>query len=226
MAENEKETPQEISQEEAAAEEQPAAETTKEETTTEEQPVAEAPKEEAATEDQPAAEATKEEVAAEEKPAAKTPKKAKTESPAAAPAATAPKAEKAEKPKKLSANLEQVMTAIKKMTVLELAELVKAMEAEFGITAAAPVAAAAAPSAAPAESAAEEKTEFTVILKEIGANKISVIKAVRELTSLGLKESKDLVEGAPKPVKEGVAQDEANTAKQKLEEAGATAEIT
>ena len=113
------------------------------------------------------------------------------------------------------------------MTVLELAELVKALETEFGVTAAAPVVAAAA--AAPAEAAApseEEKTEFNVILKEIGANKISVIRAVRELTTLGLKESKDLVEGAPQPVKEGVGKDEAAAAKAKLEEAGATAEIT
>ncbi len=111
------------------------------------------------------------------------------------------------------------------MTVLDLAELVKTLETEFGVTAAAPVlAAAAAPVAAAAP--AEEKTEFDVILKEIGANKISVIRAVRELTSLGLKESKDLVEAAPKAVKEGVNKDEAAAGKQKLEEAGATAEIT
>ncbi|MBI2328385.1 MAG: 50S ribosomal protein L7/L12 [Chloroflexi bacterium] len=118
------------------------------------------------------------------------------------------------------------MTTIKNMTVLELAELVKTLEAEFGVTAAAPMvatAAAAAPVAAAAP--AEEKTEFDVILKEIGANKISVIRAVRELTSLGLKESKDLVESAPKPVKEKVSKDEAAAGKQKLEEAGATAEI-
>jgi large subunit ribosomal protein L7/L12 len=104
---------------------------------------------------------------------------------------------------------------------------VKALEAEFGISAAAPVVAAAAPSqAAQAAAPAEEKTEFTVILKEVGANKINVIKAVRELTTLGLKESKDLVESAPKPVKEGVNKDEAKTAKEKLEAAGAKAEIT
>ncbi len=133
-------------------------------------------------------------------------------------------AKKAEKPKKTAA-INEVMAAIENMTVLELAELVKALEAEFGVTAAAPVAAA---TAAPTEAAAppEEKTEFDVILKDIGANKISVIRAVRELTTLGLKESKDLVEGAPKPVKEGVTKDEAAAAKQKLEEAGATAEIT
>jgi len=134
-------------------------------------------------------------------------------------------AKKAEKPKKTAA-IDEIMAAIKKMTVLELAELVKALEADFGVTAAAPVVAAAA--AAPTEAAAppEEKTEFDVILKDIGANKISVIRAVRALTTLGLKESKDLVEGAPKPVKEGVTKDEAAAAKQKLEEAGATAEIT
>ena len=135
-------------------------------------------------------------------------------------------AKKTEKSKK-TANIDELMAAIKSMTVLELADLVKAMEAEFGITAAAPVAAAAGAATAPAEAAAtvEEKTEFDVILKDVGANKISVIRAVRELTSLGLKESKDLVEGAPKPVKEGVNKDEAAAAKQKLEEAGATAEI-
>lgn len=116
---------------------------------------------------------------------------------------------------------EEVIEAVKNMTVLELAELVKALEDEFGVTAAAPVAAAAA-APAPAE---EEKTEFTVVLKEIGENKISVIKAVRELTPLGLKEAKDLVEGAPKPVKEGVNKEEAAAVKQKLEEAGATVEV-
>lgn len=120
---------------------------------------------------------------------------------------------------------EDIMTAIKSMTVLELAELVKALESEFGISAAAPVMAAAAPSAEAAPADVEEQTEFTVILKEIGANKINVIKAVRELTSLGLKESKDLVEGAPQPVKEGVNKDEAEAMKQKLEGAGATAEV-
>ncbi len=115
------------------------------------------------------------------------------------------------------------MATIKNMTVLELSELVKALEAEFGVTAAAPVATVATEAAAPA---AEEKTEFNVLLKDIGANKINVIKAVRELTSLGLKESKDLVESAPKTVKEGISKDEAATVKQRLEAAGATAEIT
>lgn len=120
--------------------------------------------------------------------------------------------------------VEEIIAAIKDMTVLELSQLVKSLETEFGVTAAAPVVAAAA---APAEAApaAEEKTEFTVTLKEVGPNKINVIKAVRELTSLGLKESKDLVESAPKPVKEGISKEEAATAKQKLEAAGAKAEI-
>ena len=122
------------------------------------------------------------------------------------------------------AAIEDIMSAIKKLTVLELSELVKALEAEFGVSAAAPVVAAAAPTAAPAP-AAEEKTEFNVILKAVGENKISVIRAVRELTTLGLKESKDLVEGAPKAVKEGVSKEEATAAKQKLEAAGATAEV-
>ena len=123
-----------------------------------------------------------------------------------------------------------IMAAIKNLTVLELAELVKTLEDEFGVSAAAPVvaatAAAAAPTAGAAPAAEEEKTEFNVILKAAGENKISAIRAVRELTTLGLKESKDLVEGAPKPVKEGVSKDEANAAKQKLEAAGATVEIT
>ncbi|MFC1931313.1 50S ribosomal protein L7/L12 [Chloroflexota bacterium] len=127
---------------------------------------------------------------------------------------------------KLSAETEKIMTAIKKMTVLELADLVKALEAEFGISAAAPmVAAAPAAAAGAAGPAAEEQTEFSVILKDIGANKINVIKAVREVTTLGLKESKDLVESAPKPVREGVNKEEAATIKEKLEAAGATAEI-
>ncbi len=135
--------------------------------------------------------------------------------------------QKAEKTKKTT-TIDEVMATIKNMTVLELAELIKTLEAEFGVIAAAPVVATAAATAAPTEAAApaEEKTEFNVILKDVGANKISVIRAVRELTSLGLKESKDLVEGAPKPVKEGISKDEAVAAKQKLEEAGATAEIT
>ncbi len=161
-----------------------------------------------------------------EKPAAKQPvrKAKKTETVAVEEPAPA-KAAKAKKP----AAIEQIMEAIRNMTVLELSELVKALEAEFGITAAAPVVAAAA-TAPSAEAAgappAEEKTEFNVILKDIGANKINVIRAVRELTTLGLKESKDLVESAPKAVKEGVSKDDAAAAKEKLEAAGATAEIT
>ncbi len=122
----------------------------------------------------------------------------------------------------------ELMTTIKNMTVLELAELVKALEAEFGISAAAPVMAAAAAGTAPTEAAApaaEEQTEFSIILKDIGANKINVIKAVREMTTLGLKESKDLVESAPTTVREGVNKDEAAAMKQKLETAGATVEI-
>ena len=122
--------------------------------------------------------------------------------------------------------IEDIMAAIKNMTVLELSELVKSLEAEFGVSAAAPVVAAPAAGAEAAAPAVEEKTEFNVILKEAGANRISVIRAVRELTTLGLKESKDLVESAPTAVKEGVSKDEAAAAKQKLEAAGATAEIT
>jgi large subunit ribosomal protein L7/L12 len=125
-----------------------------------------------------------------------------------------------------SPKVEELLNSIKGLTVLELADLVKSLEKEFGISAAAPVAVAAAPGAAPAAAApAEEKTEFTVVLKEIGPNKINVIKAVRELTNLGLKESKELVEGAPKSVKENVNKDDAAAAKAKLEAAGATVEV-
>lgn len=121
--------------------------------------------------------------------------------------------------------IEGIIATIKDMTVLELSQLVKSLETEFGVTAAVPMMAAVATGPAEAAPAAEEKTEFTVTLKEVGPNKINVIKVVRELTSLGLKESKDLVEGAPKPVKEGISKEEAATAKQKLEAAGAKAEI-
>jgi large subunit ribosomal protein L7/L12 len=126
-----------------------------------------------------------------------------------------------------SPKVEELLNSIKGLTVLELADLVKSLEKEFGISAAAPVAVAAAPAAggAPAAAPAEEKTEFTVVLKEVGPNKINVIKAVRELTNLGLKESKELVEGAPKPVKENVNKDDANAAKAKLEAAGAKVEV-
>ncbi len=122
---------------------------------------------------------------------------------------------------------EEIIAAIKGMTVVELSQLVKTLETEFGVSAAAPVMAVAgvAAAAGAAAPAAEEKTEFNVTLKTVGANKINVIKVVRELTSLGLKESKDLVEGAPKLVKEKVTKDEAAAAKAKLEEAGATAEV-
>jgi large subunit ribosomal protein L7/L12 len=122
---------------------------------------------------------------------------------------------------------EEIVALIKGMTVLELSDLVKALETEFGVSAAMPMVAAgpAAGGAAGGAAAAEEQSEFTVILKEIGENKIAVIKAVREVTTLGLKEAKDLVEGAPKPVKEGVNKDEAGVIKKKLEEAGAKAEI-
>ena len=157
------------------------------------------------------------EEAAEEKP-----KATKAKAPAKAPAKTA----KA----KGSSSLDDIMNTIKSMSVLELAELVRALEEEFGVSAAAPVAVAAPAGAVAAEAGApaaevEEKTEFTVILKDFGANKINVIKAVRELTALGLKESKDLVESAPKPVREGVNKEDAAIAKEKLEAAGATVEV-
>lgn len=119
----------------------------------------------------------------------------------------------------------QIMEAIKNMTVLELAELVKDLEEEFGVSAAAPMAVAAAPVAGAAAAEEEEKTEFDVVLADIGAQKIKVIKVVRELTSLGLKEAKDLVEAAPKAVKEGISKEDAEAAKAKLEEVGAKVEI-
>ena len=115
---------------------------------------------------------------------------------------------------------------VKALTVLELSELVKALEEEFGVSAAAPMAVAAAPAAgAAAAPAAEEKTEFNVVLKEVGAEKIKVIKVVREITSLGLKEAKDLVDGAPKTVKENVSKEEAAAMEAKFKEVGATVEI-
>jgi len=123
---------------------------------------------------------------------------------------------------------DELVASIKNMTVLDLSELVKALEAEFGVSAAAPVA-VAAPAAATAEAlppeVEEEKAEFTVMLKDIGANKISVIKTVREVTGLGLKECKDLVEAAPTTVKEGITKEEAATLKEKLEAAGAAVEV-
>jgi large subunit ribosomal protein L7/L12 len=126
---------------------------------------------------------------------------------------------------------DQILEAIDNMTVLELSELVKAFEERYGVTAAAPVAVAAGAPAAGGDgaaaggAAAEEQTEFDAVLTDVGANKILVIKAVRELTGLGLKEAKDLVDAAPKPIKEGVAKEEAEQVKEKLAEAGATVEV-
>jgi large subunit ribosomal protein L7/L12 len=125
----------------------------------------------------------------------------------------------------LSDNAAKVLEMVESMTVLEVSELVKAMEDKFGVTAAAPVAMAAMPGAGGAAAEAEEQTEFDVVLAAAGDKKIQVIKEVRGITGLGLKEAKDLVEGAPKPVKEGVAKDEAEKIKEKLEAAGATVEI-
>ena len=126
-----------------------------------------------------------------------------------------------------SEKVQGIISTIKELNVLELSQLVKALETEFGVTAAAPMAVAAAPAAGAAAPAAEveEKSEFTVILKSFGANKINVIKAIREVTNLGLKESKDMVEGAPKTVKEAVNKQEAASIKEKLEAAGATVEV-
>jgi len=122
-----------------------------------------------------------------------------------------------------SEKITAIVEEIKTLTILELADLVKAVEEEFGVSAAAPVGAVAvAGAAAPA---AEEKTEFDVVLKSFGAKKLDVIKAVREITGLGLKEAKEMVEGAPKTVKEGVSKDEAETVKKALEEAGAEVEV-
>ncbi len=125
----------------------------------------------------------------------------------------------------MSEKVTQVLDLIKGLTVLEVSELVKAMEEEFGVSAAAPVAVAAV--AAPSGDAApvEEKTEFDVVLVDAGAEKVKVIKVVRELTALGLKEAKDLVDGAPKAVKEGISKDDAAAAKAKLEEVGAKVEV-
>jgi large subunit ribosomal protein L7/L12 len=129
--------------------------------------------------------------------------------------------EKKELPK-LSANGEKVLEIVEKMSILELADLVKVMEDKFGVSAAAPVAMAAAPAVA---EEVEEKTSFDIVLKEAGANKIGVIKVVRGLTELGLKEAKDLVDSAPQTIKEGVSKDEAEDIKKQFEEAGATVEL-
>jgi len=182
------------------------------------------------------AEAKEPEVKAEVKePEAQPEAKAEVKEPEAKPEAKKPEAkaeakppvkvEEKKPPKKLSKGVEDIMTTIKKMTVLELSELVQALEAEFGVSASVAVAAPAAGGAAAAPAAAEEQTEFSVVLKDIGANKINVIRAVREMTTLGLKEAKDFVESAPQTVKEGVTKDEAATMKQKLEAAGATVEV-
>ncbi len=132
--------------------------------------------------------------------------------------------------KKDGERVDQAFDLIKEMTILELRDLNKRIEEEFGVVAAAPVAMAMAPAAGPAPAAApaeevEEQTEFTVVLKDMGANKINVIKAVREVTTLGLKEAKDLVESAPTNVKEGVSKEEAEVAVGKLKDAGATVEL-
>lgn len=161
-----------------------------------------------------------------------------TETPEAAPeAAVEVEAEVEEKPAKKKASApstkksgvmskDEMIDAIKQMTVMELADLVKALEEEFGVSAAAPVAiAAAGPAAGGAEEAGEEQTEFNVMLTSFGESKINVIKAVREVSGLGLKEAKELVEAAPKAIKEGVSKEEAAIVKEKLEAAGATVEI-
>jgi large subunit ribosomal protein L7/L12 len=124
----------------------------------------------------------------------------------------------------VSKEMEEIISKLENMTVLDCINLVKALEEKWGVTAAAPAAAAGPAAAAPAEAAAE-KTEFDVILAEMGANKIQVIKAVRSITGLGLKDAKDLVEGAPKAVKEAVSKDDADKFKAELEEAGATVEV-
>jgi large subunit ribosomal protein L7/L12 len=125
----------------------------------------------------------------------------------------------------MSEKVTKLIEDVKSLTVLELSELVKALEEEFGVSAAAPVAVAAAPAAGGAAGAAEEKTEFDVILASAGAEKIKVIKVVREITGLGLKEAKDLVDGAPKPLKEGIDKAAADEIKAKLEEVGAQVEV-
>jgi large subunit ribosomal protein L7/L12 len=125
----------------------------------------------------------------------------------------------------MAANKEEILNAISNMTVLEIVDLVKMMEEKFGVTAAAPVAVAAVGAAAAAAPVAEEQTEFTVTMTSFGANKVGVIKVIREITGLGLKEAKDLVEGVPSLVKESIPKADADGIKKKLEEAGAAAEI-
>ena len=220
MAEKEEKTAQDTAEEAAEVKEPPTAEAeveTAPETTEEPAEV----KEEPAAEKE--AEAVAEKAEAEEPtPAREEEKKPKAEKKAAGEPPAPPAKEKV----KVSPVIEGIMNTIKKLSVLELSDLVKALEAEFGVSAAAPVvAAAAAPAAAEAEAPAEEQTEFSVILKDFGANKINVIKAVREVTTLGLKESKDLVESAPSPVREGINKEEVAVIKEKLEAAGATVEV-
>jgi len=125
----------------------------------------------------------------------------------------------------MASKVESILEEIKGLTLLEAADLVKKMEEAFGVSAAAAAPMVIAGGAAAPGAAAEEKTEFAVVLTDVGANKINVIKAVREVTSLGLKEAKDLVDGAPKPIKEGVSKDEAATIKKKFEDAGAKVEV-
>ena len=125
----------------------------------------------------------------------------------------------------MSEKVTNLIEEVKSLTVLELSELVKALEEEFGVSAAAPVAVAAAPAAGGAAPAAEEKSDFDVVLEEAGAEKIKVIKVVREITGLGLKDAKDLVDGAPKTIKEAAPKAEADEMKKKLEEVGATVEV-
>jgi large subunit ribosomal protein L7/L12 len=125
----------------------------------------------------------------------------------------------------MAVSKEDILDTISNMSVMEVVELIEAMEEKFGVSAAAPVAVAAGPAAGGEAAAAEEKTEFDVILASFGSNKVGVIKAVRAITGLGLKEAKDLVEGAPAPLKEGVSKDEAEDVKKQLEEAGATVEV-
>jgi large subunit ribosomal protein L7/L12 len=125
----------------------------------------------------------------------------------------------------MAVSKEEILDTIANMTVLDVVDLIKAMEDKFGVSAAAPVAVAAAPAGAPAAAAVEEKTEFDVIMTSFGANKVNVIKVVRAITGLGLKEAKDLVEGVPATVKEGISKQESADLKKQLEDAGATVEV-
>ncbi len=125
----------------------------------------------------------------------------------------------------MAVSKEDILETISNMTVMEVVDLIEAMEEKFGVSAAAPVAVAAGPAAGGDAAPAEEQTEFDVVLASFGSNKVAVIKAVRGITGLGLKEAKDLVEGAPAPLKEGVSKDEAEEVKKQLEEAGATVEV-